>query len=561
MTGHSGSGKSAIIQHIALKYRQQGWIVKLVYEVKEILSLNPSVLQDKIIFVLNDPIGKRCFDEISYNTWEAHENYLKDYLKKCKLLLSSRKYILRDDRVKGILKEATNIVDIDDDQLKLNIDEKQRIWNIYAHNKKLSKEELAEIFKIEEYFPLLCKLYFLKQTEKNERIVMFFKEPIVVFEEDIRSFRKACQEKYCALVLLVLFNNSLDVHTLHENKHSREKFKLALELCGMQENTAPYAIGDTLESLEGSFVKKIGDTYQFYHDFVTEVTTLVFGTDYPTVAIKYADVTFLRKRVKIKSTNAKNDLFTIFVSDKHINDLGKRLYADLFGQQFLHVVLNHCLRNENIKKILLTEFDIHYENIAQLLKKTEIQREMTEFDHSTEISPTNLSLLGNTISPISALIMNHHTELSIHVLTIFKRMQINIKDIFLFSAVCCNGSIDLFNFFVKDEIDDLLRDNCNHFYPVHIVSMLHNFEILQNIIQLGEDVNFPTENNGVSPLILAVIYKIKDDESLNKKHSRTVLRNKTVELLLHEGAHINLCMKNGVSPLYAAREHCTASTY
>lgn len=152
VTGHSGSGKSAIIQHIALKYRQQGWIVKLVYEVKEILSLNPSVLQDKIIFVLNDPIGKRCFDEISYNTWEAHENYLKDYLKKCKLLLSSRKYILRDDRVKGILKEATNIVDIDDDQLKLNIDEKQRIWNIYAHNKKLSKEELAEIFKLKNIF-------------------------------------------------------------------------------------------------------------------------------------------------------------------------------------------------------------------------------------------------------------------------------------------------------------------------------------------------------------------------------------------------------------------------
>lgn len=560
MTGHSGSGKSAIIQHIALKYRQQGWIVKLVNEVKEILNLYPFVLQDKTIFVLNDPIGKRCFDEISYNSWEAHENSLKVCLKKCKLLLSSRKYILRDDRVTGLLKETTNIVDIDDDQLKLNSDEKQRIWNIYASNKKLSKEELAEIFKIEEYFPLLCKLYFLKQTEKKERILMFFKEPIAVFEEDIRSFRKACKEKYCALVLLVLFDNSLDVHTLHENKSSREKFKLALELCGMQENTAPYDIGDTLESLEGSFVKKIGDTYQFYHDFVTEVTTLVFGTDYPTVAIKYADVTFLRKRVKIKSRNAKNDLFTIFVSDKHISELGKRLYIDLFGQQFLHVVLNPCMRNENIKKILYNEFDSHQRDVEQLLIKTEIQGEIKDFDHTTEISPTNLSLLGNTISPISALIMNHHTELSIHCITIFKRLQINIKDIFLFSAVCCNGSIDLFNLFGKDEIADLLTDNCKVLYPVHIVSMLHNFEILQKIIQLGEDVNFPTENHGISPLILAVIYKIKDDESFNKKHSRTVLRNKTVKLLLHEGADINLCMKNGVSPLFAASENGYEST-
>ena len=33
VTGHSGSGKSAIIQHIALQYREQGWRVKSVYSV------------------------------------------------------------------------------------------------------------------------------------------------------------------------------------------------------------------------------------------------------------------------------------------------------------------------------------------------------------------------------------------------------------------------------------------------------------------------------------------------------------------------------------------------
>uniref|UniRef100_K1Q8Z4 Novel STAND NTPase 3 domain-containing protein n=1 Tax=Magallana gigas TaxID=29159 RepID=K1Q8Z4_MAGGI len=38
VAGHSGSGKSAIIQHIALKYRSQGWTVKPIYEVRELIN-------------------------------------------------------------------------------------------------------------------------------------------------------------------------------------------------------------------------------------------------------------------------------------------------------------------------------------------------------------------------------------------------------------------------------------------------------------------------------------------------------------------------------------------
>lgn len=81
----------------------------------------------------------------------------------------------------------------------------------------------------------------------------------------------------------------------------------------------------------GFFVKKIGDVYYFYHDFVMEVIIFVFGIDYLMVVIKYVDVIFLRKRVKIKSRNFKNDLFIIFVSDKYISEFGKRLYIDFFG--------------------------------------------------------------------------------------------------------------------------------------------------------------------------------------------------------------------------------------
>lgn len=42
MTGHSGSGKSAIIQHIALKYRERGWSVKPIKGVEDIVNAFPS---------------------------------------------------------------------------------------------------------------------------------------------------------------------------------------------------------------------------------------------------------------------------------------------------------------------------------------------------------------------------------------------------------------------------------------------------------------------------------------------------------------------------------------
>lgn len=76
MTGHSGSGKSAIIHHIALKYRKQGWIVKPLIEVTEILDTLKNKIENKTLLVISNPIGKTSFDEISYRSWKKYEQSL-----------------------------------------------------------------------------------------------------------------------------------------------------------------------------------------------------------------------------------------------------------------------------------------------------------------------------------------------------------------------------------------------------------------------------------------------------------------------------------------------------
>lgn len=260
VTGHSGEGKTAIIHHIALKYRNERWTVKPVAELNEIIhSMNSSKDQDDngTLFVLNDPIGKESLDVLQFNSWTRHEEHLEACLKKVKLMVSCRKYILMDPRVKGVLKNESNQIDISTDQLKMSNNEKREVWDMHSCNKNISEEELEEICQTEAYFPLLCKLYSTNENKENN-ILRFFKEPVVVFEEEIGDFRNSCKEKYCALIVLVLFGNTFCVDDVRESEQMKKQFKVALELCGMSENTSLYVIKDTLKSLEGCFVKKIG---------------------------------------------------------------------------------------------------------------------------------------------------------------------------------------------------------------------------------------------------------------------------------------------------------------
>lgn len=163
MAGHSGSGKSAIIQHIALKYRSQGWIVKPIYEVRELIN-DDLLIQSKTLFVFDDPIGKESFDEISHDAWRQHSEKLNALLKEVKVLMSCRKYILGDTRISGIFTDKSYIVDINNNLLQLTDDEKQRIFNKYSDVNNFSAEEFAAILKVDAYFPY-CVNYILAMSK------------------------------------------------------------------------------------------------------------------------------------------------------------------------------------------------------------------------------------------------------------------------------------------------------------------------------------------------------------------------------------------------------------
>ena len=183
-------------------------------------------------------------------------------------------------------------------------------------------------------------------SKQGKNKVTFFKEPVTVLSNEIKSYKNKNKDRYCALVCLVLFNDNFCLKDLMKNS---TLFSKSLQLCKLPANTLPSTIFDDLKKMEGFFVKKIGNAYSFYHDLVMEVTTFTLGRDHPVETIQYADISFLRRRV-ILENNTSNDAFTISLSDDYIDELANRLLQELLGDRFLEVVLNPCLKKEKKKK-------------------------------------------------------------------------------------------------------------------------------------------------------------------------------------------------------------------
>lgn len=275
---------------------------------------------------------------------------IKLYLRKAKLLMSCRNNILSDTRIVHYLVNQSNIVDIDIEKNKLSVDEKRHILTRNTPDMNLSDNECDKIVEAERFFPLLCKLYSCKEYKNKD--ILFFTEPETVLKDVILEFQKKDQGKYCALALLVLFQDDLCPNDLLENEDTVNKFKHKLKLYGLTETISPSAIGDNLNSLKDFLVIKVGDKYRFCHDFVMDVTTRVFGTEYPDETIEYADIRLLVKRERLWDCKELTDPFTLYLSDNYIEKLGERFLNELIGNRFMDVVLNPCMKEKGIIEAL-----------------------------------------------------------------------------------------------------------------------------------------------------------------------------------------------------------------
>ncbi|XP_078338384.1 uncharacterized protein LOC144626897 [Crassostrea virginica] len=372
-----------------------------------------------------------------------------------------------------------------------------------------------------------------------------------------------------------MFKNVFCVSDIMNNN---DLFKKCLNLCDLPECTSPATMKKTLDSLDGYFVKKIGNAYHFYHDFIMEVTTFVFGTEYPEEIIVNADIGFLRKRVKLeKECGDSKDTFVIYVSDIQIKYLVDRFLRDIVGDRFMEVVLNPCLRNGKLIDMLIEKLTNEEENVKLFVEKiTKNKEKLKQMKQNMEVEYTEtrknpvfkrhffpkidfVNGMGK-ISPLFALIVFCHDKLSLFCLKTLRGMETNTLMLNLFSAVCCNGSMDMFNIFLKEEIVMVLKENIFQDHPIHTVSEFHNHELLYELHKFNIDVNLRTRDNiGWTPLHLAITNNTTKNSDI-ETHDYLKRLNKTVLSLLDNGADVNLCTQKGVSPLFLACQNGNDST-
>nr|XP_022301168.1 uncharacterized protein LOC111109381 [Crassostrea virginica] len=529
VAGHSGCGKTAIVQHIALMYRRHGWLIKPVDTVQEIKDayISEKYKKDKTMFVFNDPIGKEAISEVLYTEWKKYEQTLTRFLTSVKIVLTCRKCIVFDTRVKGLFEERSNIVVIDDDKNKLSDSEKCQILQNFTNHKGISKETIKEILKVETYFPLLCKM-FARNWIHSTNELRFFTEPTEFFQKEIEIYKESDRVKYCGLVCLVVFNNNVGKDDLVKREGL---FKKCLKLCGIQETLSPAKIIEHLDLLEGFFVKKICNTFHFYHDFILEVTAFELGKDHPREIIKHADIGFLQRRVRLENSRESSDQFTIKLSDTHIKDLVYRLSEDIYTDRFIEFVLNPCLRDEKITDLFIEK--MKNDSLRMIAKRTKLKSiELQTHSLTKENSFLRLDFLHlfEEVSPLFALIVFRHDKIVRFFLESLKKY---LSADTYFPAICCNGSTDLSCSKGQASIVQLLLNNgaevnlCNEkgCSPLYSACFKGHESIVQLLLNNGAEVNLFTENGSC----------FKGHESI-------------VQLLLNNGAEVNLCNEKGLSP-------------
>ena len=283
---------------------------------------------------------------------------------------------------------------------------------------------LNDILKIETYFPLLCKLFVDDRNGALDQWI-FFRESKKVYETEIDILKFADKEKYCGLVCLVLLDNKICSDDLTKNY---KLFKTCLHLCDLSVFTSPVTITHNFELLNGLFLTKIGNSYQFANDFVKQVTSLVFGADYPTETIMYADIGFLRMKVKLGNCFYLTDSIIITLSENYLVD---RFFQEMFKDRFMEVILNPCLRNEKITNGFIRKLEDCPKQLQLMIKEKEIKFTNQEQDYANKkhfLCRLTFLNLERHISPLFALISLGHDRLALFCLRALKQAQQNFRN-------------------------------------------------------------------------------------------------------------------------------------
>ncbi|CAC5360488.1 unnamed protein product [Mytilus coruscus] len=382
--GPSGCGKTALVRHVSLQLEQNGYTIITVIDAKDITDKYKS--GRKTLYIVDDICGNFTANQTRLEEWKKSMNDLRSILEfgNCKLILTCRLQVFQDKGFENLDIFKTCECNLISKDLALTIIEKETMTAQYfGEHASQGLKHLGEY----DFLPLLCKFYYVEKRNPQFKLDMFFNDPFSFYKYDLTQMYNDCKEgkyKYCALLLLVIFNNGLkEKNITGKDPKVLEIIEDLIEVCDIEENITGRKLKNQIDNLIGTFV-----------------TFFFFGTQNQiiNILIKHAEDRFIRERFVVKDDNESTH-YSIPISDFKLQLMYmKRVFGDIIGSSKVNtnIVENENFKNvkfrtmildymKNLSKheitILMKKANTNFLNTMFVLRQNDIQDRVKDISH------------------------------------------------------------------------------------------------------------------------------------------------------------------------------------
>lgn len=378
--GSTGSGKSAIVHHIALKLKEEGYEILPIKNIEHIETYchpeNPQV------FVIEDVFGRFGFkEEYLEKICKYKDRIMGTNMSKRKILMTCRETVFNNEEISVTgLNKKENIVNLHSFEFSLTDQDKYELLAKYNIDENVLPQ--SHVSKTSNMFPFLCA-QFSKENKYRVYGPKFFILPVPCILELLDELQQTNHIQYAALVLLMVNQNKLSeddfehVHRYNKNLHD-VKTKL-LRSCKVKNETDSFQFVDALKAMDGTYTKTFDCQYSFVQDSLFEIVAYHFGRQFPDIILKCMNSDYVANYIKLdtctligkrKIENEEHELSMNFQHGDVIDEsegvidfirlkepyyqlFAERLYSDIENGEFKNVFRNQALKHPAVAQALI----------------------------------------------------------------------------------------------------------------------------------------------------------------------------------------------------------------
>ena len=538
VTGGSGVGKTTAVRHVALLMRDKGFDIVPITTPRDIRDFYTK--GKPTIFVVDNLCGNYTAKQQQLEDWRQFlddiSNVLKDYV--CKLIVSCRLQVFKDGKLASLSIFKNCECNLSSEELSLTSLEKQTIAK--GLSQEIEDEVIAKLSKY-EFFPLLCRLY---QGKEDLDIRKYLTNPFHIYKDELDNMFNEGDDgkcKYCALALVIIFNNNLkETYLTGKVQCIQRAIEETCEACYINKGISKLQLKAELDTLEGTYVTKEDGIYHTIHDKLFDFMAYYFGQQMIQCFIDNGDSALIGERflwktaelttntpsnncnesntaTDIKGFEESENRFTTLFSDDLLQMYIERMIKDWSQGEVANVFCNRNMESPLFREIFvihLNEIELSIQH--ELSYKTDNITEGTALYYTCYHDDTRLLLW----------LLNHNDDIT-------KCDNCGLSPL---HAACQNGHIDIVKVILRHL--PVVDESRNRIRPRSCMTCC--FRPAQKRKTLSSKSRYVDayDNSGCTPFYKACW----------NGHLEVVCK------LLEFKVDVNKCKHDGTSPLYIACE-------